>query len=124
MSTRWNYADGSFLSGGYAYTLEEPSDTLSYTDTRVNRLFVNAQHRLTALVSASASLTYEPNELQGLGATPDADETIVRFGAGLSWLPNRHWTITATWDIDRVFSDVAVRDQERSRFGVSARFSF
>ncbi len=124
LSSRWNYADGSFLSGGYTYTIEEPSDTISYTDTRVNRLFVNLQHRLTALITAGASFTYEPSQLQGRAPVADADETIVRSGVNLSWLPNRHWTVTATLDVDRVDSDVASREQDRTRFGVSARYSF
>lgn len=124
LSSRWNYADGSFLSGGYTYTLEEPSDTLSLTDTRVHRFFANLQHRLTALVSAGASFTYEPTQLQGRAPVADADETIVRSGVNLSWLPNRHWTVTATLDLDRVYSDIASRDQNRTRYGVSARFSF
>lgn len=124
LTTRWNYADGSFLSGGYTYLLEEPSDTVSYTDTRVNRFFVNLQHRLTALITAGASLTYEPSQLQGRAPVGDADETIVRSGVNLSWLPNRHWTVTATLDADRVDSDVASREQNRTRFGLSARYSF
>lgn len=124
LSSRWNYADGSFLSGGYTYTLEEPSDTISYTDTRVNRFFANLQHRLSALVTAGASLTYEPTQLQGRAPVADADETIVRSGVNLSWLPNRHWTVTATFDVDRINSDIASRDQSRTRYGVSARFSF
>jgi hypothetical protein len=123
-TTRWNYTDGSFLSGGYTYTLEEPSDTLSYTDTRVNRFFVNLQHRLSALVTAGASFTYEPTQLQGRAPVADADENIMRTGLSLSWLPNRHWTVTASYDIDRVNSDVASRDQDRSRFNLSARLSF
>lgn len=124
LSTRWNYADGSFLSGGYSFGLEEPSDTVSFTDTRVHRLFVNLQHRLTALITAGASFTYEPTKLQGRAPVPDADETIVRSGVNLSWLPNRHWTITATLDFDRVYSDLASRDQDRTRYGLSARYSF
>lgn len=124
LTARWNYTEGSFVSGGYTYTLEEPSDTISFTDTRVSRFFVNVQHHLSPLVTAGASFTYEPTQLQGRAPAADADETIVRSGLSLSWLPNRHWTVTASCDLDRVYSDIAARDQDRTRYNVSARLTF
>lgn len=124
LSARYTYNEGSFFSGGFIHTIEEPSDTVNFFDTRVNRFFVNLQHRLSPLVTASGSFTYEPSELQGRTPFPDVDEKTVRAGAGLSWLPNRNWIVSATVDVDHVNSDLASREQKRTRFGVSARFSF
>lgn len=124
LSTRYAYADGSFLAGGYTYTLEESSDVARFTDTKVNRFFVNVQHRLSGAFTASGSLTYEPSQLQGRRNVADLDETTTRFGLGLSWVPGKNWTVTGTYDVDNVSSDDANRDQQRNRLGVSARVLF
>lgn len=124
LSGRYAYAEGSFVSGGYLFTLEEPSDVQRFTDTRVNRLFVNLQHRVTALVTASGSLTYEPSQLQGRAGLADLDETVTRLGLALSWTPTKNWIVSATCDVDQVASDDAARDQDRTRLGVDAKFSF
>jgi hypothetical protein len=124
LSTRYAYGDGAFISAGYMYALEEPSDVLRFTDTQVNRFFVNVQHRLTALVTASGSLTWEPAQLQGRTGVANIDETTTRAGFALSWLPTRNWVVSATFDADQVNSDDPNREQDRTRYGVSARFSF
>jgi hypothetical protein len=54
----------------------------------------------------------------------DVDETTTRFGVGLSWRPNKNWTITGTFDYDDVSSDDPNRGQNRNRLGVSARYTF
>lgn len=125
VSARYTYAEGSYLATGYTYTIEEASDVVNYTDTEVNRLFANVQHRLTGSLTASGSLTYEPSRLQGRPAVhADTDETTARLGFGLSWLPNKNWVVMATYDFDRVYSAEANRDQSRDRVGVSGRYSF
>jgi hypothetical protein len=48
----------------------------------------------------------------------------VRLGAGLSWLPNKNWTVTCTCDVDRVSSDDASRKLARQRFALGASFVF
>jgi opacity protein-like surface antigen len=125
LSTRYTYAEGSFLAVGYTYTIEEPSDIVNYTDTNVNRFFANVQHRLTGTITASGSLTYEPSRLQGRGGVHvDINETTTRFGLGLSWQPTKNWTADATYDLDDINSDDPNRGQNRTRFGVSARYTF
>lgn len=124
LSTRYAYSDSSFVAAGYVYTLEEASDVLRFTDTKVNRFFVNVQHRLTPLISASGSVTWEPSQLQGRAGIVDVDETTSRVGFALSWLPTKNWVVSATIDSDQVKSDDPTREQDRTRFGVSARFSF
>jgi len=124
LSARYTYAEGSYLATGYTYTLEEPSDVVRFTDEKVNRFFINAQHRLTGAFTASGSITWEPAQLQGRGTQANLDETTTRFGLGLSWLPTKNWTVNATYDLDDVNSDDPSRGQNRSRYGLSARFTF
>jgi predicted porin len=124
LSARYTYAEGSFLATGYTYTLEESSDVVNFTDTKVNRFFVNVQHRVSGAITASCSLTYEPSQLQGRGTHVDVDEKTTRLGLGLSWLPTKNWTLSGTYDLDDVNSDAANRDQHRERAGVSARYTF
>lgn len=124
LTSRYAYAQGSFLAAGYTYTLEEPSDTDRFTDSKVNRLFVNIQHQLSGAFTASGSITYEPSELQGRGAQKDVSEKTTRLGLALSWRPDKNWTVTGTYDYDDVNSDEANRGQNRNRLGVSARFTF
>ncbi|HLP25346.1 MAG TPA: hypothetical protein VK477_06695, partial [Acidobacteriota bacterium] len=124
LSTRYTYGENAFVSAGYVYTLEESSDVLRFTDTKVNRFFVNVQHRLTPLVTASGSVNWEPSQLQGRAGIADVEETTSRVGFALSWLPTKNWVVSATVDSDQVNSDDPNREQARTRFGVSARFSF
>jgi opacity protein-like surface antigen len=124
LSLKYDYAQQSFVTAGYAYSLDESSDVVNYTDARVNRFFVNLQHALTPLIVASGSADYEPSVLQGRRGVSDANETTVRLGAAVSYLPTKNWTISATYDYDRVSSDVAAREMGRSRLGLSAIYAF
>lgn len=124
LSLKYDYAPNSYVTAGYVYTFEETSNLTTYTDSQVKRLFVNVQHAVTALIVASGSVTWEPSQLQGRGAAPDIDETTLRLGAALSYLVNKNWTVSATYDHDRVDSDDPARGMERDRFGVGAAFSF
>lgn len=122
--SRYTYAEDSYLAAGYTHTIEEASDTNRFNDSKVNRLFVNVQHRLTGAISASGSLTYEPSQLQGRGTQRDVDEKVTRFGLGLNWQPTKNWLVSGTYDHDEVNSDLADREQSRDRVGVSANFTF
>lgn len=120
----YKYTEKSFLSGGYAYTLEETSDPERFTDTKLHRIFANVQHSLTALIVASGSLTYEPATLQGRRGNADISESAVRGGAALSYLPTKNWTLSTSYDYDRVRSDDAARNLRRERVALSAIFTF
>ncbi len=124
LSGKYNYAKDSFVTGGYVHTLEESSNVALYNDTRVNRFFVNVEHALSALVVASASLTYEPSQLQGRRGHADVDETTTRAGVAVTWLPTPRWAYSASFDHDEINSDDPVRGQQRDRFGVSAGYTF
>ncbi len=124
VSAKYDYANRSFLAGGYAYAFEETADTTRFTDIKINRLFVNAQHAVSALVVASGSLTYEPGTLQGRRRVADVEERTVRAGAALSYVPTKNWIVTVSLDHDRVRSDDVVRRLKRNRVSVGATFSF
>jgi hypothetical protein len=123
-SLKYDYAEKSYLTAGYVYTFEEATDVSTYTDTKVNRFFVNVQHALSALIVASGSINYEPSQLQGRRGFNDIDETTVRFGAALTYLAGKNWTLAATFDHDKVRSDAPSRAMERDRGGINATFSF
>lgn len=124
LSFKYDYTETSFLTGGYAYTLDETSDTIRFTDSKINRFFLNAQHSLSALVVASASLGWEPSQLQGRRGFANLDETTTRAGVALSYLPRKNWSISVSYDYDRVNSDDAARNLRRNRAGLSSTYSF
>jgi len=124
LSAKYDYARGSYAAFGYAYTYEETSNVFLYNDTKVNRLFLNVRHALSALIAASASVDYEPSQLQGRRGIADVDETTTRAGLALTWSPTLHWAASATWDYDHVDSDDPGRTQDRNRYGVNVAYSF
>lgn len=123
-SLKYDYAEHSFVSAGYVYTLEETSNVVLYNDTKVNRFFANVQHSLSAFIVASGSVTYEPSTLQGRRGLPNVDETTTRFGLALSYLPNKNWRFTANYDYDNIDSDDPTRGQNRARTGLSGTYTF
>ncbi|MBI4625903.1 MAG: outer membrane beta-barrel protein [Verrucomicrobia bacterium] len=124
VSAKYDYTETSFLTGGYAYSFDETSDTARFTDSKIHRLFVNVQHSITALIVASGSLGYEPSQLQGRRGQASVDEATTRAGLALSYLPTKNWTISASADYDRIRSDDAVRNMRRNRVGLSANYTF
>lgn len=124
LSSKYDYAENSYIASGYIYTFEEASNTALYTDTKVSRFFVNVQHSVSALVVASASINFEPSVLQGRSGVVDLDETTTRFGLALTYLLNQNWTLSATYDHDKVESDDPSRAVKRDRFGINAALSF
>ena len=124
LSTKYDYAERSYLTAGYAHTLEEASNVANFTDTKVNRFFVNVQHALTGLIVASGSLSYEPSTLQGRRGFNNVEEKTTRLGLAVSYLINHNWTASVTYDYDNVNSDDANREMKRERFGLSAGLSF
>ncbi len=123
-SGRYAFGEQSFVSGGYIYTLEESSDVARFTDTQVNRFFVNAQRPLTPRIVASGSATFEPSQLKGRRGQRDLDEETTRLGAALTYLAMKNWSVAATYDFDDVTSEDRARKQVRHRAGVSATYAF
>lgn len=124
LSAKYDLGKESYLAAGYAFALEESSDVVTYTDTQVNRFFVNLQKALTGRIVGSLSLTYEPSVLKGRRGVSDCDETTVRGGAGLRYLPTKNWTVSADYDVDKVDSDVAAREMLRNRVSFSGSYVF
>lgn len=123
-TAKYTYAEDSFFSGGYMYTLEETSDTGRFTDTRVHRVFASMQHHVTALIVASASLTYEAAVLQGRRAAANLAEDTVRGGVALTYVPTKNWSVALSYDADDVSSPDPTRVMVRHRAGLSASYSF
>jgi hypothetical protein len=124
VSAKFDYLEGSYLTAGYMHTLEESSDTVRFTDTRVNRFFANVEHRITPLIALSGSLTYEPSQLEGRRGQVNINEDTLRVGVAASYLPTKHWTLSLSYDNDRVDSDDPARDLRRERLGANASYTF
>lgn len=124
LTGKYDYAQGSYLTAGYEYTLEESSNVDLYTDTQVNRFFVNLQHAVTALIAASGSIDWEPSQLKGRIGLPNVNETTTRLGLALSYLPTKNWTVSLTYDYDKTASGDASRELTRNRQGLNAKYSF
>jgi len=123
-SVKYDYADQSFVAAGYAYALEEASNVALYTDSEVNRVFANVQHAFTPIFVGSASLTCESSKLQRRAGQSDIPETTLRLGVGFHVLFDKNWSLSATYDWDRIDSDDSSREMERHRFSLLATFAF
>ena len=124
LTSRYTYAEDSYVSAGYSYGLEEPSDIVRYNDSEVSKFFANLQHRINGPFTFSGSLAYEPAQLQGRSPFQDIDESTFRLGMALSWQPTKNWTVSGTYDWDEIQSDDPNREQSRDRLGVGASFTF
>jgi hypothetical protein len=124
-SLKYDYAKGSYVSVGYTYDLEETSAPQQFSDERVNRMFVNIQHKFSPLIVGSASVDYEPSTLvarPGQGGNIEEDST--HAGVALTYLPTKDWSIITSYDYDNVNSGLSYREMERTRFGLSATYVF
>jgi hypothetical protein len=124
IAAKYDYAKGSFISAGYTYDLEETSNPILFSNEKENRIFVNIQHALSALVVASASMEYDPATLIGRSGQPDIEEDTTHAGLALSYLPTRNWTTSAYYDYDYVYSGISSRGMNRSQVGVRATVTF
>ncbi len=125
ITVRRNYGERSFISAGYILAIEEISNVALYTDIEVHRFFASVQHALSAQTTASFFFNVEPSQLLGRpGISSDQDETTQRYGAALTWQPQRGWRVSGNIDVDVTDSDDPFRDLDRTRFGVSASYSF
>ncbi len=124
LSWKYDYAEESYVSAGFLYTLEEASNVAVYTDTEVNRYFVNVQHAVTAVLTASASFTFEPSTLRGRRGFADADDRTIRAGTALTWATRKNLTVSLTYDHDGVSSDDTSRNMHRNRWGVNGVYTF
>ena len=123
-AAKYEYAQGSFISAGYTYDLEETSNPVLFSDQRTNRMFVNLQHAITAFVVASASVQYAPATLVGRSGQADIEEDSTLAGLALTYLPNKNWKITASYDYQFVDSGISSRGMNRSVTGLSATVIF
>ena len=62
--------------------------------------------------------------LQGRRGQRDVDEDTVRLGAAASYVGDKNWTVSLSYDHDRVRSGDALRSMRRHRAGLGATYSF
>ncbi len=124
VTLHYDFADQSFVSAGYTYSLQETDDPVHFTDSKVNQYFVNLQYAFSASVLGSTSLTELPSILLGTPGNADVHEKTTRLGFALTYMVNKNSTVSATYDYDLVGSGLASRDQLRSRVGVNCRLYF
>jgi len=125
LAAKLDYGKGSYVSVGYGYSVEETSSIELYTDMSVNRFFVNVQQSITTQLTATASLTWEPSLLHGrVGLRPNQNETNTQFGCALIYRPRKNWSLSATFDHDRIVSDELSRQLKRARTGLTTRYVF
>jgi opacity protein-like surface antigen len=62
--------------------------------------------------------------LQGRTGFKNINETTIRFGAGISYLPTKNWIVSVTYDYDKVDSDDPNRLLSRNRVSLSANYVF
>jgi hypothetical protein len=123
-SAKYEYGKDSFISTGYTYSLQETSDPSTYTDEKVNAMFVNVQHSFTPLFVGSASLSYSPAQLNARQGHANITEDTTAAGVALTYIPTKNVTVSATYDYDIVDSQVASRGFTRSRVGLTSTVVF
>jgi len=123
-AAKYEYAQGSFISAGYTYDLEETSNPVLFSDARTNRMFVSLQHAVTAAIVASAYVQYAPATLLGRSGQPNIEEDSTLAGLALTYLPNKNLKVTASYDYNFVDSGISSRGMNRSLTGVSATVIF
>jgi hypothetical protein len=124
LTAKYVYSQNSFVTCGYTYSLEETDNPTLFTDTRMNRFFLNVEHAMTAMIVGSGSFTYEPSVLLGRAGQANVNETTTRLGFALTYVASKNFTVSATWDYDNVDSDLPERQQNRTRFGLNGRLYF
>jgi hypothetical protein len=125
LGLKYDYSQGSYVSVGYGYSVEETSNIELYTDMSVNRFFVNLQQAVFSKIIATGSVTWEPSRLHGReGVRQDMNETNTQLGLALIYRPGKVWSVSATFDYDRIKSDDLSRGLKRARTGLSAKYVF
>lgn len=125
VGAKWDYAKGSYLSGGYAYVIEEVANVAVYNDISVHRFFLNLQHALTPTLTGGLALGWEPSRLntrRGVGRR--ASETNWKLGASLEKKFSSRWSVILSCDYDDITSDDTTRGLHRLRTGLSSRHVF
>ena len=111
-----------FGAGGWAATTELSGAVIGAGTVVVESNLKKVQHPTGGIVGAL--FVKEGSAVEAGQVVMRLDETVTRVGLALSWTPTKNWIVSATCDLDQVASDDSARDQERTRLGVDARFSF
>ena len=124
------YAPGSNIRIGVVHTynstdLIDPNATLGTVTSSQHSTSAYAAltHRLTALLSGSASVTYQHSTFAG-GNFDGQNDDFLMLGLNLTYAINPHWSAEVGYDYDLLSSDVPRRDYNRNRvyLGITASY--
>lgn len=120
------YAEGSFFSGGIRFSTTDTDDTFNYSDQDTLLFFANVQHMVSANLTLSGAASYAKADLNSRAdrAVAGIEDTSFRIGVAATYMVSDNLSVSATVDIDRLRSDDFFREQDRTRFGISARYVF
>jgi hypothetical protein len=123
----YNYGRDSSLSLGMSYSLSTTEvGSFRSTDSLVG--FLNASHRLTARLSASASASFVVSTYQnptpGFFVTSGLEEDALQLSVGLAYAFRRWLSGDMGYTYDKVNSDVGGRSFDRNRVYAGIRLSY
>lgn len=121
------YAQGSYFSTGIRVSTTDTDATSDYADQDGRMIFLNVQHMVSGNIYVSSSISYELADLNPRADRPGLagiDDKFLRLGLAATYLITDNFSVTASLDIDRFRSDASFREQDRTRFGISARYAF
>jgi len=122
----YRYLPESFFSIGVSHFTRESSEVTAFFDQQTLALILTAQHDLTGngKLFLTGTLSHDWVDLEPRANVDPADETILRAGAKLIYRVTERLSAVASADWDNVSSDLAGREQDRLRFGLSVRYQF
>jgi hypothetical protein len=125
LGVKHDYRAMFFVSAGYTFSTQEPSNVNFFTDMYTHRFFVNAQHALNRKFVLSGMADWQPSRLNGRsGVAGNINESNLKLGGALIYSVAEKWSVSLTCDYDNVHSDDPGRDLERVRIGLRARWVF
>ncbi len=126
----FHHWENSYFSAGATYAVAETDANSLFTDKETFKAVGNLLQDLTGnnILFGSVSLSYQHDALAGRRYAnfkyEDIDENITRLGLSLIYRPVENLDLIASYDYDNISSDIDTREENRKRFGISARYAF
>ncbi len=122
----YQYSDKptSFLAFSVTYETVETSAPVTFSGEETFSLLFNVQHALTAKIFLAGSIYYDDADLIRQTALANVTDNTLRLGLSAIYQPTKNWSVIFSYDLDDTDSDDFVRTENRSRVGISARYSF
>jgi hypothetical protein len=126
----YNYMPGSYLKLGLRQAHNGTDVAGSATsaenvtlDQNTTTIYLAVNHRMTALITANALLQYQHSIYNGGAVDGDADDYI-SAGLSVAYKLNRHWSVEASYYLDRLSSDIGGREFTRNRVLAGVRGTY